>query len=412
MLTTTELRAKLPLLSRENLVSFCRALIRTPSVNGEHPEQAVAEVAASFAHAAGLSVTTSAAEPGRPNLLVRVGPDRPADLLLIAHLDTVGVGDLTAWRFPPFDGHLADGKLYGRGACDTKGGLVAALAALVLLQQIPEAQRPAVLLVAVPDEESGATGRLGVTHLYARGLLSGRGAIYCYPGNRELVVGHRGVLRLSIETTGTAKHTGSTSWQDSPVGLNAVTTMAEILEALESLRFADAGAGLFAPFRTVLTPTMIAGGSGVSMVPDRCAAAVDIRLVPAVSREAVLAAVRRVLDEVAMRRGAPPPTLHETISLPPTEIAADEPVVLAVQQAAREVLGYTPELAVSGPANESYLLNGMGIPTCIIGPEGGNAHAADEYVVVDSIFDSAVLYARAAVLLSSSKRPPGPTGAP
>lgn len=387
------------LLPRDALVALCQTLIRTPSVNGEHPELAVVEVARAFAAGAGLRVATVAAEPERPNLLVRVGPDRPADLLLVAHLDTVGVGDPAAWSLPPFGGQLADGKIYGRGACDTKGGLTAALAALMLLQQLPAPEQPAVLLAAVPDEESGATGRLGVRHLHGLGLLSGRGAIYCYPGNEQLVVGHRGVLRLSIETFGGAQHTGGTRWQDSPVGLNAVTTMAEILQGLESLRFPEAGAGLFAPFRTVITPTTVAGGSGVSMVPDRCVATVDIRLVPATPRDTVLAAVRRVLDKITARRGGPPATLRESVSLPPTEIAADEPVVRAVQQAAQEVLDRTPALAVSGPANESYLLNGMGIPTCIIGPEGDQAHAADEYVVADSIFEAAAIYARAALLL-------------
>lgn len=386
-------------LPRDAIIGLCQALIRTPSVNGEQPERAVAEAAAAFAADAGLAVRTVAAEPERPNLLVQVGPDRPADLLLVAHLDTVGVGDPAAWRFPPFGGQLAEGKIYGRGACDTKGGLVAALAALLLLRQLPDAEQPAVLLAGVPDEESGATGRLGILHLHERGLLSGRGAIYCYPGNRELVVGHRGVLRLSIETAGRAQHTGGTGWQDGPVGLNAVTTMAEILQALEALRFPEESAGLFAPYRTVITPTTIAGGSGVSMVPDRCVAAVDIRLVQAVPRDAVLAAVQRVLDEVTARRGGPPATLRVSVSLPPTEIAADEPVVRAAQRAAREVLGWTPELAVSGPANESYLLNRLGIPTCIIGPVGEQAHAADEYVVADSLFEAAAIYARVAQLL-------------
>jgi succinyl-diaminopimelate desuccinylase len=386
-------------LPRDALVALCQALIRTPSVNGQHPERAVAEVAAAFAADAGLHVSSAAAEPERPNLLVRVGPDRPADLLLVAHLDTVGLGDPAAWRFPPFGGELADGRIYGRGACDTKGGLVAALGALTLLQQLPMSERPAVLLAAVPDEESGATGRLGILHLHGRGLLSGRGAIYCYPGNRQLVVGHRGVMRLTIETAGSAQHTGGAHWQDAPAGLNALTTMAVILEELEALRFSEASEGLFAPYRTVITPTTVAAGSGPSIVPDRCVATVDIRLIPAVPREAVLAAVQRTVDAVTERRGGPRATLRVDVALPPTEISADEPVVRAVQQATREVLGHTPELAVSGPANESYLLNGLGIPTCIIGPEGEGAHAADEYVVVDSLFEAATLYARAALLL-------------
>lgn len=390
------------LLPRDALVALCQELVRTPSVNGEHTEQAVAKLAADFAASAGLWVSTLAAEPERLNLLVRAGPDRPADLLLVAHLDTVGIGDKAAWRFPPFGGELADGRIYGRGAADTKGGLVAALAALLLVHQLPAPEQPTVLLAAVPDEESGATGRLGIRFLHERGLLSGRGAIYCYPGNQKLILGHRGVLRLTIETVGRAQHTGGTRWQDEPVGQNAVTTMAAILQALEALRFPESSSGLFAPYRTVITPTTITGGSGVSIVPDRCVATVDVRLIPATSRETVLAAVQRVLDEVATSRAAPPVMLREDVALLPTEIPADEPVVRAAQQAAQAVLGRPPRLAISGPANESYLLNELGIPTCIIGPEGENVHAADEYVVVSSLFDSAAIYAHTALLLRAA----------
>ena len=89
----------------------------------------------------------------------------------------------------------------------------------------------------------------------------------------------------------------------------------------------------------------------------------------------------------------------ETV-IPPTEIDPGEPVVRAALEAARGVLGHTPALAVSGPANESYLLNAFGIPTCIIGPEGGNAHAADEYVEVESLARMSEVYARVAEALA------------
>jgi acetylornithine deacetylase/succinyl-diaminopimelate desuccinylase-like protein len=157
---------------------------------------------------------------------------------------------------------------------------------------------------------------------------------------------------------------------------------------------------LFAPYRTVITPTIVAGGSGPSMVPSICDAKIDIRLIPAVGREVVEAAIREIAEGVARRR--PPLRVDvavETI-IPPTEIAPDEPVVRAARAAARALLGFDPPLTVSGPANESYLLNGFGIPTCIIGPEGGNAHAADEYVVVDSLVRAAEVYARIAADLA------------
>jgi acetylornithine deacetylase/succinyl-diaminopimelate desuccinylase-like protein len=383
----------------EAIIKLCQDLIRTPSVNGRDPERAVAERAADFARAHGLRADLPALDPHRPNLLVRSGPPGEAALLLVAHLDTVAEGEISTWHYPPFGGQIEHGRIYGRGACDTKGGLAAALGALVAAthRDLPFP----ILLAGVPDEEAGATGTLGIKYLHQMGLLSGRGAIYVYPGNREIVVGHRGVLRLVLRTHGRAFHSGSREWQDGLNGYNAVVGMAEILSALERLQFEDQSPGtLFDPFHTVITPTTIAGGNGPSMVPAFCEARVDIRLVPTVSREQVESAVRDVIAMVARRR---PPLRVEVLVeaiIPTTQISPDQAIVQASQTAVQKVFGHRPIVTVSGPANESYLLNGFGIPTCIIGPDGGNAHAADEYVEIESLLRTVEVYTQVAAALA------------
>lgn len=385
--------------TRLELTNLLQTLIQTPSVNGVDPERGVAERVVDFATAHGLAAEVVALDSDRPNVLVRLGPPGDAGLLLVAHIDTVAVGAVENWTHPPFGGEIVDGKLYGRGAVDNKGGLVTALAALLLLQAGPPLARP-VLLAGVPDEEAGATGTLGVKHLHSLGRLTGRGAIYTYPGLNEIVLGHRGVLRLKLKTFGQAVHSGSLEWQRGQ-GCNAVTGMADILLALETLRFDDSAADLFAPYRTMVTPTMTRGGFGPSMVPDTCEAYVDIRLVPAAPRELVYATVEAVVDAVVRRRPGLRVEITTDVYLPSTVIPTDSPVVAAVAEAAQRRFGYRPTLTVSGPANESYLLNGFGIPTCIFGPEGGNAHAPDEYVVLESIFAIAEVYADAARSLAA-----------
>ena len=367
--------------------------MQTPSVNGVHPEAAVAEVVARFAQAHGLAVEVVAREAARPAVLVRLGPPGEASLLLVAHTDTVAPGDEAAWTHPPFGGVVQDGRLYGRGAVDNKGGVVAALAALLLLQADPPT-RP-VLLACVPDEEAGATGTLGIKHLHALGKLSGRGAIYTYPGMDELVLGHRGVYRFKLVARGQAVHSGSLAWQQGQ-GCNAVTGLAELALALEGLRFPDQSTDLFAPYRTVVTPTILRGGAGPSIVPDLAEAYVDVRLTPNVSRERVEEAVTRLVKATTARRPGLRVEVVPDVYLPPTVIPTDSPIVQAVQAATQQRWGRAPVLTVSGPANESYLLNGYGIPTCIFGPEGGNAHAADEYIVLDSLFAVAEVYAAVA----------------
>lgn len=382
----------------EELAHLAQILVRTPSVNGQHGERAVAEHVAQFAVRHGLLADVQGQDAQRPNVLVRTRQPGDTGLLLVAHTDTVGPGDSRDWTDPPFSGTIRGGRLYGRGAIDNKGGLVAALAALLLLQHATTAELPRpAMLVGVPDEEAGATGTLGVKYLHRRGMLGGRAAIYTYPGMDVIVTGHRGVLRLRLASYGTAMHTGSLEWQNAPRGNNALTGLAEILVALEDLRFDHRPEqGLFDPFHTLVTPTMISGGAGASMVPPSAIAQVDIRLVPGISRDEVMAAVQHTVDAVVRRREPLSVDITTEVFIPSTVIAPESAIVAGLRRAAGELLGTSPALAVSGPANESYLLNGYGIPTCIFGPRGEHAHAADEYVVVDSIVDVARVYARTA----------------
>lgn len=386
-------------LPRDELIELCRALVQTPSVNGRDPERAVAEQIGAFARRRGLAVEVLGQSPDRPNVLVRVGPDAPADLLLLAHMDTVPPGHAASWTSPPFAAQVRDGRIYGRGAADNKGGLVAALAALLILQRHEET--PPVLLACIPDEESGATGELGVRYLHARGKLGARAAIYTYPGMRELIVGHRGMMRVTLTTYGDAFHSGSRAWQAAAPNANAIAGMAEILLEIERHRFERDGAGLFAPYRTLITPTLINGGSGPSIVPDICEALLDIRMVPEAPRDEVERVIGDILASVTQRRAPLRVELRVVTALPPTQIAPDAPIVRALRHAAQEALGWSPTIAVSGPANESYILNELGIPTCVFGPQGDNVHAADEYVEIESIVQAGAIYAHTARLLAA-----------
>ena len=105
-------------LRRDDIIDLLQTLVRTPSVNGADAERDVVEVVAAFARAHGLAVETTALDPARPNVLVRLGPPGPPGLLLVAHTDTVAAGDATAWTHPPFAADIDAGRLYGRGAVD------------------------------------------------------------------------------------------------------------------------------------------------------------------------------------------------------------------------------------------------------------------------------------------------------
>ena len=382
---------------RGEVLALCQQMVQTPSVNGMDDELHLAHVIAAFARAYRLDVEMTAIDAQRPNVLVRVGPkNKDAGLLLVGHMDTVPVGEVSHWTHQPFNADIEDGRLYGRGAIDNKGGIAAALGALVLLKEKAGRQlkRP-VLLACVPDEESGATGHLGIKHLEKEGKLSGRGAIYVYPDLHRTAIGHRGVLRLKLTARGRSFHTGGMAWQDADKSLNAVTGMSAVLLALEGITFASKPQPpIFSRYHTVITPTLMHGGAGISIVPDHCEAFVDMRLVPGVAREVVEHGVQLAIDAVLAERPQLQLELEEVTYIPPTVIPEDSDIIQAVKDAVVDVRGTLPEVFVSGPANESYLLNEFGIPTLTLGPAGDGAHAVDEYMEVASLYEAMEIYAQ------------------
>lgn len=373
----------------EAMITFCQEMLRTPSVNGIHDEQAVAELIAAEASRLGLYVEVVGDDIARPNVVVRTAPDVRRGLLLVGHTDTVPPIDEDSWAYPPFSGTLADGRLYGRGAVDNKGGIAAALYALAALQtqDIPAA------LVCVPDEENGATGFLGIRWLHANDYLHGDAAIYTYSG-RVIHIGHRGVVRYRLTCHGQSTHTGGDGWQYGEQGANAVTAMADLLLRMEAMSFAHSDKPYFDRFRTMVTPgTVIIGGSAVNIVPGECEALVDVRTTPEVDPEQLLLQVEALANAVEQKRKVTF-IIQETNRLPAVMSPPETPIFTELQTVTEKLTGQRPPLAIAGPANEGYLLVKYGIPTvCGFGPIGAGFHATDEYVEVDSLPETAAIYA-------------------
>jgi succinyl-diaminopimelate desuccinylase len=385
------------------MVNCCARLLQIPSVNGVHDEVYIAEAIAAEARMLGLHAQVVGNNPLRPNVIVSTSPDVDTGLLLLGHLDTVPAGDKGSWTYPPFSGTVADGKIYGRGAIDTKGGMTAALYALATLADTEGAlAKGRAQLVCVPDEESGATGTLGIKYLANNGLLSGLGAIYAYSGD-QITLGHRGVIRYRLVCSGQSVHTGSFEWQDRSIGANAVTGMARLLVALEEINFPYSRVKHFERFKTVITPgTVISGGTSINIVPDHCEALVDVRTTPDCDLDQVQMRLDEAIESVS-RTDSRLAFRAELLNHLPAAISDEgAPLFAMLDSAVRQVKGITPPRVVAGPANEGYLLIERGIPTvCGFGPTGENAHALNEYVDIQSLADAAAIFALTARQLST-----------
>jgi acetylornithine deacetylase/succinyl-diaminopimelate desuccinylase-like protein len=381
---------------------FCSRIVQTPSVNGVNAESDVAEMIAAEAGQLGLHVRIVGDNPQRPNVIISTAKTGPVGLLLVGHMDTVPTGNTEQWSHHPFSGQITEGKLYGRGAIDNKGGIAAALYTLAALKATKGAlAHGRAQLICVSDEESGATGELGVKYLIREKLLAARGGIYVYPGLDELPLGHRGLTRFKITAHGLAAHTGYSgkTGHQQRAGHNAVTAMAELLLHLEHLDTPRSHLEYFDQYRAVITPgTLITGGTAVNMVPDRCESLIDVRTIPEFDRAEAADVLKKAIRMVEANR----PGIHfesELLNYVPAALAdSSAPLFAIIERAAEQVVNFWPERTICGPANEGYLFIQQGIPmVCGFGPTGANAHAVDEYVDLDSLRHAALIYALTAV---------------
>jgi succinyl-diaminopimelate desuccinylase len=374
-------------------------LVRLPSVNGRDPERPVVERLLEAALQLGLDGELVAGDDARPNALVHWGEGQEA-FAFIAHSDTVSEGRRDAWSFPPFGAEVHNGRLYGRGAADNKGGMVAALFAIASVADSGrlDPSKHALLLAAVADEESGASSPIGLKHMLQSGRLDARGAVYTYAGD-DINLGHRGLLRLTLTAHGRSVHTGSPGWSRGEQGVNAVTGLAEVLLQLESLQWPVKAAPGFEHLGCKLTAgTLIEGGTYASVVPDQATAVVDVRLLPGQSAEGVVERIHGVAVEVCSRRPGLRVDHSLDIDLPPASIPPDHRLVKTAGRIAGQITKRDWPARAAGPANEGYMLIGAGVPTlCGFGPLGGNAHAADEWIDLHSLVQTIDVYAELAV---------------
>ena len=379
----------------DNIVSFLNDLVSLRSVNGVNNEEDIAVRISEEAHKLNLQSQIEALDKNRPNVLISHG-EGPFEFLFVAHMDTVAAGTEEAWSSPPFKPTKRNGRIYGRGTADNKAGLACALYTIFMMKDLLliDNQNIKITLAAVSDEESGATSDIGVRHLLDNNLIQSKGAIYTYASD-VVCIGHRGLLRVEIVTTGQSVHTGGQAWNDGIEGTNAVTGLAAILLKLEAMAIDAPSHAAFGSLRNVITPgTVFKGGEFESVVPSNAAAIVDIRLLPGQNPNTILDQIKALLcHEMKLRPGLKA-ELKVKNSLPAVTLDTNHSLVSTAVDVAQRATGRKWTAIGAGPANEGYMLINAGIPTlCGFGPTGDNAHAANEWIEINSLTNTVAMYA-------------------
>ena len=392
------------------MVAAARALIAAASPNPPLATGLVAAVAADLVRrqipTADLALHD--AGEGVVNLVARVaGAGTGRRIVLSGHLDTYPVNEALPWTVDPLGGLVGDGRLYGRGAADMKGGIAASLTAFALLAEHRDAWPGEVVLALAGDEES--MGLLGaqwlidtVPHVRADAAIIGDA------GSPAVVrFGEKGFIWIELEARGKPAHGAHVH-----LGVNAIDRLRAALDAVSTLRAMPvpapaevsraitaarpvseplSGAGEAETLaRVSVNIGQIAGGTSMNLIPASARAGIDVRLPAGVRADA---AERQFAAALAGLEGVSWRVLRRC---EPSYTPPGSAIVRAVAAAAEEVLGRAPAVNMRVGASDARLFRAAGIPTVVYGPTPFNMGGADEYALVDELHAVATVHALAA----------------
>jgi succinyl-diaminopimelate desuccinylase len=363
-------------------VELTRELVRIPSENPPATEQRVAEFVADWLRRVpGVEVEVCEVRPGRPNVIgrLRAGSGTPA-LAILAHMDTVPAGD--GWTKDPFGGTIENGRLYGRGACDMKAGLAAAMLTLKHAAASTSKRKRDLLVCATVDEEG--SHMLGGVDLVSRGIVDERTYIVATePTGLEIIVAHKGLVWLEVEAAGKLAHAGNPQY-----GVDAVRAVATFVTEFHSkvmaLPHEHGRLG-----RLTATFSGIQGGIKTNVVPDHARLEIDVRLPPPMT----IAGVHRLAQEaaeIAERKVPGARVSYRQINNERPPVEADEKSELVSALCASvERITRRPAVLAGFPAYTDASViqartgNRHGL---VFGPGAlAQAHTADEYVPLDQV---------------------------
>ena len=383
-----EREALLGAVEREDILKLTQELVAIPSPNPPGKEKEVALYLADLFREMGLKVEMKEVYPDRPNVIAVWDSGRPGPTVILnGHMDVIPPGD--GWTMEPYSGKIVDGRLYGRGSTDMKGGLAVMIMALKTVMSSGLEVEGRVMVTAVIGEEAD---QAGTRRLVEEGIEADY-AIITEPTELKPVIAHKGNLYYRITTVGKAAH-GSVPH----LGVNAIEKMCTVIRGLH-----EVGEGLTKKRSHPLLghPTLsvgtIQGGLETCVVPSRCTITVDRRVIPGEPVEEADEELEELLDRL---RGSDP-QLHVELSrfltAPAMEISPQEKVVISVRRAIEAVTGKDPGFhGLSGTCDANYLVNVAGIPTVIFGPGSVSlAHQPDEYVEIEELVEATQILALA-----------------
>ena len=379
--------------SENQILATLQDVVAIDSVNpslpgGQQGESGMAEYLTAFFGALDIPCELHEALPGRHNFIATFeGENTEKVLLFECHMDTASAQVMT---MPPFEPHIRDGLLYGRGACDTKGSLVAMVESLRLLEGIPRSERATVVMVGGIDEEAGGTGAQALVEAHPEIEI----AVVGEPTGLEVATAHKGVVRFEIATIGMPAHSSKPH-----LGHNAIHAMSRVLDSLET-EYIPAldpdGHHLVGP--ATRTVTTIEGGAGINVVPAECVIGLDRRVIPGEDHDDLLAGFDELLGRL---EGVQVERRNPFMITSALDTPLDAPVVQALLGAREQVTGRRAQPIGVTYGTDASCFDPAGISCVIFGPGSiDQAHSDEEWVGIEETARAAEILAQTAMDLA------------
>ena len=391
------------MIDRERLIADLRALVRMPSITGSEAE--AAGWAAEALRELGLAVEVVEPDPAAvradpdwpgeemprttlPVVMARTGPGDGRRVVLSGHLDVVPPGDPATWTVDPWAGEIRDGALFGRGACDMKGGVASVLAAIRSLAATGDLERLAGELVVafVPSEEDGGQGTLAAIRAGATGDL----AIIPEPSNLDVVVAHAGAITFRLTVPGRAAH--ASQRREGISALDKLFVLIKALEADEARRNTAESDPLMTalglPYPTIVG--IVQGGEWASTVLDRVVAdgryGVRLGQTPADAEAELREAIAAACAADDFLRDHPATIEISGGRFGSARVPSDHELPIGLADAIEAETGRRPALLGEPYGADMRLFVDAGTPCVIFGPGDVRvAHSADEHVPLDEV---------------------------
>lgn len=393
---------------QEKLLELCSDMIRIPSVNPPGNVDEIVHYIKQYLEGYGIPYEVVAAREDKPNILARYGNKGGKTLIFNGHCDVVPAGDGEKWSFPPFSGEIKDGVMLGRGTSDMKCGLGAAMFAICLLASHQVELSGNVLLMVVPDEETG--GEFGTKWLRDQGYLKGIWGIVAEPtGMDNIEVGQKGTMGMNLYATGKTAHGSLNPY----VGENAIDKLIRILPQMYQLRnikselsgelaevMKESKKRCKAVQKTEGVETImdhvsvnvgtIQGGVKRNVVADTAMAELDVRVPIGVSHEDIIKKVEEIIAVSGIEG------IHATYDNPRggNYVSVNDSIVTTTQECVQELLGINCSATYQWASSDTRYFRESGIATIQYGPSNTEGiHNYNETVDVADVIVACKIYA-------------------